>query len=118
MARKPSGSDEKTTCPVSRISSREPRMTSWVACPARSGIAMSFLPHTMSVGADSSAARLRRSCAGVAKLRHSPVAVDRWNVAALGLVRHAETIQTEHMSSCSICGYLTVYLTVLTVLST
>ena len=50
-------------------------MASWVAAPGANGIATSFLPHTISVGADSSPARLRRSCSGVAKLRHSPVPV-------------------------------------------
>src|SRR2546430_1750667 len=48
-------------------------MASWVARPARSGIAMSLLPHTMRVGTDSSPARSRRSCSrgAVAKFRHS-----------------------------------------------
>jgi hypothetical protein len=50
-------------------------MAAWVARPARSGIAVSLLPHTMRVGTVSSAARSRRSCPGAAKLRYSPVPV-------------------------------------------
>ena len=52
--------------------------------PALNGIAMSFLPHTMSVGTDSSPARSRRSCSGVAKLRHSAAR----GPDALGRFRH------------------------------
>ena len=63
-------------CPVLRVSRREPVMAACVARPTRRGCPMSLVPQTISVGARSCAARGRKSCSPLAKLRHSAAPVD------------------------------------------
>src|SRR3984885_7923502 len=97
--RNASGAEEKTTWPVSRIANSECGRSLWVARPPQRGAALSFLPHRIWVGGGSLSACSRRSCSGVAKLRH----IDAAKAAPSG-VRARATVRSTMAWSLRVFG--------------